>query len=108
MLPAVGDGHLAALDLGRTFDVVVMAGNVVGFVAPADRAAAVAAVAAHVAAGGRLISGCQLRTGWPTIAEYDSWCEAAGLELEDRFATWAGDPLGPSPEYSVAVHRRPA
>ena len=98
---------LAALDLGRTFDVVVMAGNVVGFVAAPDRPAAVAAVAAHVAPGGRLISGCQLRAGWPSIAEYDEWCAAAGLELEDRFATWTGEPLGPSPDYSVAVHRRP-
>jgi SAM-dependent methyltransferase len=98
---------LAALDLGRTFEVVVMAGNVVGFVAAPDRAAAVAAVAAHVAPGGWLISGCQLRAGWPSIAEYDGWCAAAGLELEDRFATWTADPLGPSPDYSVAVHHRP-
>jgi SAM-dependent methyltransferase len=98
---------LASLDLGRTFDVVVMAGNVVGFVAAPDRAAAVAAVAAHVAPGGRLISGCQLRVGWPTTAEYDAWCASAGLELEARFATWAGDPIGPTPDYSVAVHHRP-
>jgi SAM-dependent methyltransferase len=98
---------LAGLDLGRTFDVVVMAGNVVGFVPAADRRPAVSAVAAHVAPGGRLVSGCQLRAGWPTVAEYDEWCAAAGLELEDRFAAWDGAPLGPSPDYSVAVHRRP-
>lgn len=98
---------LAGLDLGRTFDVVVMAGNVVGFVAPADRAAAVAGAAAHVAPGGRLISGCQLRAGWPTVDDYDAWCAAAGLVLEDRFATWHGDPLGPTPDYAVAVHLRP-
>lgn len=99
---------LASLDLGRTFDVVAMAGNVVGFVAPASRSAAVTAAAAHVAPGGRLISGCQLRDAWPTVADYDAWCEAAGLVLEGRFATWAGDPLGDSPDYSVAVHRRPS
>jgi len=99
---------LAALDLGRTFDVVVMAGNVLGFVAAADRAAAVASVAAHVAVGGRLISGCQLRAGWPTIDEYDGWCGAGGLVLEDRFATWDGRPPGPAPDYAVSVHRRPS
>jgi SAM-dependent methyltransferase len=98
---------LATLDLGRTFDVVVMAGNVVGFVAAPVRAGAVASVAAHVGPGGRLISGCQLRAGWPTHDEYDAWCAAAGLELEDRFATWDARPLGPSPDYSVSVHRRP-
>jgi SAM-dependent methyltransferase len=99
---------LARLDLGRTFDVVVLAGNVVGFVVPADRPAAVAAAAAHVAPGGRLISGCQLRSGWPSVADHDRWCAAAGLELEDRFSTWAGDSLGPEADYAVAVHRRPA
>jgi SAM-dependent methyltransferase len=99
---------LAGLDLGRTFDVVVMAGNVVGFVAPEGRPAAVAGAAAHVAPGGRLISGCQLRGGWPTTDDYDAWCAAAGLELEERFATWDGDPLGPTPDYAVAVHRRPS
>jgi SAM-dependent methyltransferase len=98
---------LAGLDLGRTFDVVVMAGNVVGFVAPEERAGAVAGAAAHVAPGGRLISGCQLRAGWPSIDEYDAWCADAGLVLDDRFATWEGDPLGPRPDYAVAVHLRP-
>ena len=99
---------LATLALGRTFDVVVMAGNVLGFVAAPDRAAAVASMAGHVGAGGRLISGCQLRAGWPTIEEYDGWCSAGGLVLEDRFATWDGRPLGPGPDYAVSVHRRPA
>jgi len=98
---------LAGLDLGRTFEVVVMAGNVMGFVAAPDRPSAVAGAAAHVAPGGRLVSGCQLRAGWPTLEEYDAWCAAAGLELEDRFSTWGGDPLGPAPDYAVSVHRRP-
>jgi SAM-dependent methyltransferase len=99
---------LAGLDLGRTFDVVVMAGNVLGFVTAADRRAAVASVAAHVAPGGRLISGCQLRAGWPTADEYDGWCEEVGLELEDRFLTWDGEPPGRDADYAVAVHRRPS
>ena len=98
---------LASLDLGRTFDVVVMAGNVIGFVAAPSRPEAIAHLAAHVAPGGRLISGCQLRAGWPSAADHDRWCAEAGLVLEDRFATWDGAPLGPSPDYAVAVHRRP-
>ena len=51
---------LATFDLGRTFDVVVLAGNVLPFVEPADRAAAVACCARHVAADGRLVIGAGL------------------------------------------------
>lgn len=102
------EADLAAVDLGATFDVVVAAGNVVGFVAAPDRPAAVARCAAHVAPGGRLVAGWSLRPGWPTLAEYDAWCADAGLVLEDRFATWDGEPLGPTPDYAVSVHRRPS
>jgi SAM-dependent methyltransferase len=48
---------LASLDLGRTFDLAVMAGNVVSFCRPEDRAAAVARCAAHLRPGGRLVAG---------------------------------------------------
>ena len=53
--------------------------------------------AAHVAPGGRLISGFQQRAGWPTPDEYDAWCAAVGLVREDRFATWDGRPSAPPP-----------
>jgi SAM-dependent methyltransferase len=102
-LAEIGD-----LDLGPPFDLIVAAGNVIGFVAPDRREAAVHAVARHLAPGGHLVSGAQLRPGWPTVGEYDGWCRAVGLELEGRFATWEGDPLEPEPDYAVAVHRRPA
>jgi SAM-dependent methyltransferase len=98
---------LTGLDLGRTFDVVALAGNVVPFVAEADRPAAVAGCARHVGAGGRLVAGFQLAPDWPTLADYDRWCAAAGLELESRFATWDEQPLGPDPTYAVSVHRWP-
>lgn len=107
---------LAELDLGRTFDLVVAAGNVIGFVVADRRAGVVAACARHLSPGGRLIAGFQLRTGWPTLADYDGWCSAAGLVLEERFATWERDPLGPAPDhpdadhldagYAVSVHRK--
>jgi len=98
---------LAGLDLGRTFDVVALAGNVVPYVAEADRAAAVAGCARHVGGNGRLVAGFQLAGGWPTVAEYDGWCAAAGLELESRFATWDEEPFGPESSYAVSVHRWP-
>lgn len=96
---------LATLACPDRFDVVALAGNVVPYVAAADRAAAVAACAAHLVPGGRLVAGFQLRAGWPSAAEYDGWCAAAGLDPEDRFATWERAPYSGG-DYAVFVHRR--
>lgn len=100
---------LATFDLGRTFDVVVAPGNVIGFVAEADRPAAVRGCAAHVAPGGRLIVAYSLGGRWPSVEQLDQWCAEAGLQLEDRFATWDRDPFGDPAvaDYHVTVHRRP-
>jgi 2-polyprenyl-3-methyl-5-hydroxy-6-metoxy-1,4-benzoquinol methylase len=95
---------LADLDRPERFDMVVLAGNVVPYVAAARRPAAVAACARHVVPGGRLLAGFQLQDGWPTLAEYHDWCGAAGLELEDRFATWDREPYADG-NYAVSVHR---
>jgi SAM-dependent methyltransferase len=97
---------LAALDLGRTFDVVVLAGNVLPFVEPADRPAAVSACARHLAPDGRLVAGAGLQRGWPSVDELDAWSAAAGLELVDRFAGWAGERWTPASGYAVTVSRR--
>lgn len=97
---------LAELALPERFDVVVLAGNVVPYVAEAGRAAAVAACAAHLAPGGRLVAGFSLQPGWPTLADYDAWCDAAGLALEERWATWERAPYAGG-DYAVSVHRRP-
>src|SRR5690606_5472748 len=81
-------------DLGRPdrFDVVVLAGNVVPYIAADRRERAVAACVAHLAPGGRLVAGFRLRPGWPTPDDYDRWCAAAGAVAEGRFATWERDP----------------
>ncbi len=94
---------LADLDRPERFDVVLLAGNVVPYVAAGRRAAAVAACARHLATGGRLVAGFQLQDGWPTLDEYDGWC--TGLALDDRFATWDGEPYAGG-AYAVSVHRR--
>ncbi|MFE7131827.1 class I SAM-dependent methyltransferase [Streptomyces sp. NPDC057638] len=96
---------LVGLDLGRTFDVVVMAGNVPLFTPPGTEPALVAAVAAHVRRGGHLIAGFSLDRGY-TLDDYDTHCRAAGLAPEARYATWSRDPYEGG-EYAVSVHRRP-
>lgn len=96
---------LSELDLPERFDAVVLAGNVVPFVASDRRAAVVIACARHLAPGGRLIAGFQLQAGWPTVADYDTWCASAGLILEARYATWDRDPFTGTGSYAVSVHR---
>lgn len=96
---------LAELDRPERFDVVLLAGNVVPYVAREHRAAAVAACERHLAPGGRLVAGFTLRPGWPALADYDRWCADAALEPEDRLATWDRQPYDGGP-YAVSVHRR--
>lgn len=95
----------ADLDLGVTFDLVVMAGNVPLFTPPGTQAALVAGCARHLEPGGRLVAGFSLDRGYGLDA-YDLHCTEAGLELAERWATWDRQPLGPAPAYAVSVHRR--
>ncbi len=95
------ESDVAALDLGRVFDVVVMAGNVPLFTPPGTQRALVAGCARHV--GGVLIAGFQLDRGY-SVAAYDEDCSAAGLVLAERFATWDGEPFAGG-NYAVSVHR---
>ena len=99
------EADLATLDLGRRFDVVILAGNVPLFCPPASRAALVGACAAHVMAGGAMVAGFQLQRGYQ-LDDYDTACRAAALTLEARFSTWAGDPFGDGGDYAVSIHRR--
>ena len=56
-----GDLADPTLDFGRTFDVVVMAGNVLIFVPPGREGDVVANVARWLSPGGRLVTGYSLR-----------------------------------------------
>ena len=96
----------AGFDLGRTFDLVVMAGNVPLFTPPGTQGAVVAGCARHLGTGGLLVAGFSLDRGYD-LGAYDRHCAAAGLALVERWATWDRDPLpadGP-PTYAVSVHR---
>jgi SAM-dependent methyltransferase len=96
---------LSELDLPARFDVVVLAGNVIPYVAAERRHAAVVACARHLAPGGRLIAGFHLQAGWPSVADYDRWCESAHLVLEARYATWDRRLFTETDSYAVSVHR---
>ena len=99
------ESDLTALDLGRVFDVVVMAGNVPLFTPEGTLGALVAGCARHVAADGLLIAGFELGRG-VDLADYDASAEAAGLELAERFGTWDATPFPGDDSYAVSVHRQ--
>jgi SAM-dependent methyltransferase len=95
---------LTTLDLGRTFAVVVMAGNVPLFTPAGTHRALVAGCSRHVAPDGVLIAGFQLDRGY-SLGQYDDDCAAAGLTLVDRYASWAAQPFVEGGDYAVSAHR---
>jgi SAM-dependent methyltransferase len=96
---------LATLDLGRTFDVVLMAGNVPLFTPAGTHEAIVAGCARHVVMGGALVVGFQLGRGY-ALDTYDAHCTAAGLTLAQRYAGWAREAFVTGGDYALSVHRR--
>ncbi|GAA2993087.1 class I SAM-dependent DNA methyltransferase [Actinokineospora diospyrosa] len=97
---------LVGLDLGRTFELVLMAGNVPLFTPPGTQAALVAGVARHVPPGGLLVAGFSLDRGYG-VEEYDAHCAAAGLAPLHRYATWSKESFT-NGAYAVFVHGRSA
>lgn len=95
---------LTTLDLGRVFDVVLLAGNVPLFTPAGTHRALVSGCTRHVSPGGRLVAGFQLGRGYE-LSDYDDDCAAAGLRPDERFSTWAGDPYHPGDGYAVSIHR---
>lgn len=102
------EADLRRLDLGRVFDVVVMAGNVPLFTPPGTQAELVAAVAGHVAPDGVLVAG--FSTDFADrpydTGLYDAHCAAAGFVLVERFSTWDRQPWSTESTYAVSVMSR--
>lgn len=100
------EADLAGMSLGRRYAMVAMPGNVMIFCRAEDRAAVVSTAAAHIEPGGLLVAGFTLEQGPDalTLDEYDTYCRAAGLELQDRYATWERQPYEGG-DYAVSVHR---
>ena len=105
-------GDLVDVDLGRTFDLIAMPGNVMIFVAPGTEASVLQNLADHLEPGGLLVAGFQLGPDKLALVDYDAHATAAGLTLVDRFATWGREPFPEPPnaaepaDYAVSVHRR--
>ncbi len=89
---------------GAGFDVVVMAGNVMIFVAPGTEGAVLTALRAQLVDGGLLVAGFQVRRDRVSLVDYDRLATEAGFGLVARWSTWARDPFSGG-DYAVSVHR---
>jgi SAM-dependent methyltransferase len=99
---------LATVDLARSFDAVVMAGNVMIFLMPGTEGDVVANMARHLHPGGVLVAGFQLMAGRLSIERYDEIARPAGLALIERWSTWDCGAWTAGGDYAVSVHRKPA
>jgi SAM-dependent methyltransferase len=84
---------LAALDLRDAdgarmlFDLQVSAGNVLTFLAGAERRPALVRLAEHLAPQGRLVVGFGLDRGYEA-GDFQADAAAAGLRIQQRFGGW--------------------
>jgi SAM-dependent methyltransferase len=100
-------GDLSTLDLDEEpFDVAVVAGNVMVFVAPGTEQRVLESIARHVRPGGRIILGFATNREL-TLSSFDDDVAAAGLVLEQRFATWDLVPFSDAADFAVTFLRVP-
>lgn len=103
-------GDLAELDLPAAgvpepFDVAVMAGNVLTFVAPGTHVEVLRRVGSHLRDDGRLAVGFGAGRGY-AFEQLGPDAERAGLVVEQRFATWDLRRFGPTADFLVALLSR--
>jgi SAM-dependent methyltransferase len=99
---------LVRLNLGSTFDLIVLAGNVILFVDPADQPLVAGSLRTNTADRGLVLAGMQLAREdgrHVAVAQWDNWMTAAGFELVERFANWDEGPWNTSSDYVVSLHR---
>lgn len=95
----------------QSFDLVVLAGNVVPLLAEGTLPEVMRRVAGHVHPRGLVVAGfgldaAHLPPGCPVtpVEAYDRACGAAGLEPVLRFGSWERERWTPGTGYVVAVH----
>ena len=87
---------LAAAGRPAEFDIIVLAGNVMVYLAPGTERDVLRVLGGLLVPGGRLVTGFAHRPGLP-VASLDTDATAVGLTVEHRFATWHLDPWTPRP-----------
>lgn len=103
-------GDLAEMDLPAggveaDFDVILCAGNVMGFLAPSTRVDVLRRFASHLAPEGRAIIGFGAGRGYE-FGDFFADVETAGLHLELALSTWDLKPFTAESTFLVAIVSR--
>ncbi len=97
----------AGTQQAEPFDAVVVAGNVMVYVAPGTEGDVLRRLAALVKPDGPVVVGFTLTRDY-RLPAFDADAVAAGLVVEQRFATWDLRPWHGDADFAVTVLRRPA
>ena len=95
---------LTTFDLGETVDAIVCAGNVITFVEPDLRRAALTRLLAHLEPGGRMAIGFGDHRGYG-FAEFRADAAATGWAEDVLLSTWDLRPFTPTSDFLVALLR---
>ncbi|WP_375503411.1 class I SAM-dependent methyltransferase [uncultured Jatrophihabitans sp.] len=97
---------LADYATDEPYDAVVLAGNVLVYVAPGTEATVIAGLVDCLAPGGVFVCGFATDREY-TVADLDHDAAATGLVLEHRFATWDLRPWHADAGWAVGIFRKP-
>jgi len=86
------------------FDGAMIVGNVMPYLAEDTETEVLRQVAAYVKADAPIVVGFGAGFGY-AVADFDAHAEAAGLLLEQRYATWDLRPWRPGSDFTVTVLR---
>lgn len=95
---------LAAHGFPGAFDIIVVAGNVMVFLAPGTERAVLQNLRGLLKPDGRLVTGFATDRDYP-LSAFDLDLVAAGFRLEQRFATWHLDPWTEESSWATSVLR---
>lgn len=99
--------NLTFVNLGRLFDVVILAGDGNFFLSPDGESAVVANMSRHLRSGGVLITSFPIAPDLLTVEQYDEIASQAGLEFVERWSGWDCSPWTTASDYAICVHRKP-
>lgn len=98
----ISELDLPAVGITDGFDAIVVAGNVMTFLAPGSEVATLRRLGAHLAPGGRLVLGFGTGRGYE-IEQFENDVAAAGLSEELRLGTWDLRPWRAASDFIVSV-----
>ncbi|MBZ5740964.1 class I SAM-dependent methyltransferase [Nocardioides mangrovi] len=108
------DGDLASFELGETFDLVLLAGNIIPLLEPGTLLDVAQRLAEHVASGGVVVCGFGLDAEHlpgdcpvTDLADVDAAFGVHGLDAVARYASWDGDAFEPGGGYAVTLYAEP-